>query len=320
MDRNRLEQRLREHAEAVQRATEINPIDFREFSEFCEPVRDKAGYKNADPPADSSYLRKEIHHRLRIIIAAALVILAIVVGTFSVSALFGSDFLSQVMNSSGMKSGAETGKWFYHKGNVIVVVVPESPVEIFVSKDGGETWSVSKVAGTDCGYHYGRLIKGFQYSGGFVGMNEDESGYLVLTAEETLGSQDARIFLTQNGGETWGEIKNLNDIHRFTVTGAGYSPEEIVFVSFRYYVDSGPDIWYSEDRGENWQRLLVRMPKEYSEYRFDAQSPSFDGLKGTYTLAFYHEADGREEKGIVNLVSDDGGRTWEFEAKGDSAE
>ena len=56
----------------------------------------------------------------------------------------------------------------------------------------------------------------------------------------------------------------------------------------------------------------------YAEYRFDAQSPSFDGLKGIYPLKFWHEADGKEERGVINLVSDDGGRTWAFEEKNDS--
>ena len=66
--------------------------------------------------------------------------------------------------------------------------------------------------------------------------------------------------------------------------------------------------------------MPVEIPEEYSEYRFDAQSPSFDGLKGTYPLAFYHKADEKHEKGIINLVRDDGGKTCVFEDKGEGHE
>ena len=313
LDMDRLEQRLREHAETVQKGMKIKPVDFHECGGL---IGKDSRSDNADISA-SPRPRQGFHRRLRVIIAVALIVLAVVVGTFSVSALFGSDFLNKVLNSKDMKSEAETGEWFYHKGDTIVIVVPESPVEVFISKDGGETWDVSRVGGTDCGYHFGELKKGFEYANSYVGLNEDGSGYLVLTTGLALGSQEARIFLTQDEGKTWGEIKNLDGIRMFMVTGAGYSPEEIVFMSFRYYLDWGPDIWYTEDRGENWQRMPVEIPEKYAEYRFDAQSPSFDGLKGIYPLKFWHEADGKEERGVINLVSDDGGRTWAFEEKND---
>ena len=80
LDMDRLEQRLREHAETVQKGMKIKPVDFHECGGL---IGKDSRSDNADISA-SPRPRQGFHRRLRVIIAVALIVLAVVVGTFSV--------------------------------------------------------------------------------------------------------------------------------------------------------------------------------------------------------------------------------------------
>ena len=43
----------------------------------------------------------------------------------------------------------EEGQWVYLEGDEIAVIVPQSPVVVVLSQDGGETWTQSVVEGSD---------------------------------------------------------------------------------------------------------------------------------------------------------------------------
>lgn len=234
-------------------------------------------------------------------------VLGLVLNAFSQG---GRDY---VPNQNVIQEQLQKGQWAYLNGSNIAVIVPESPVKILLSDDGGTTWKESVVQDSDRMELYGDMRDDVQYLGGFIGFFGENGGYLVLTAGVSMNDQPMRIYLTSDGGNTWSEIGNPYDRHASVLTGAGFSTSEIGFISYRYYEDAGPDIWWTSDGGDTWQKLLVTFPEPYAsgEYRFTPQSPTFDGKNGVYPIVVSHGE--IENDTTIYMYSDDAGLTWKFE-------
>ncbi|HML37988.1 MAG TPA: hypothetical protein PKA19_11310 [Bacillota bacterium] len=255
----------------------------------------------------------------RTLIAAA-VIVAVLGTTAAAAASKGINILDMVLKPFSDRDAAviqeelDNGQWAYLNGDNIAVIVPESPTKVLLSDDGGKTWKKVSVSGSGEGYHNGAMQKEMQYTGGYIGFSSKKEGYLVLTTEAALGSQDARIFLTADGGKNWDEIGNLNGIHNAIITGAGFASSQVGFISYRYSMDAGPDIWWTADRGKTWNRLEVKVPEQYQSerYRFTPLSPSFDGLNGVYPITVIDQSTPNYDKTTISMYSDDGGMSWSF--------
>lgn len=262
-----------------------------------------------------------------ILIAAVIAALAVTVTAAAVSE--GTNLLSLILggfyqndrdrdpDQNVIQHQIDEGQWIYLNGDNVAVIVPESPVKIMLSGDGGKTWKESIVCGSDEMETYGVLRHDFQYHGGYIGFFGESGGYLVLTAGVSMNNQPMRIYLTDDGGNTWTEIGNpySRSIHISVLTGAGFSTQEIGFISYRYYEDAGPDIWWTADGGDTWEKLLVTIPAEYASYMFTPQTPAFDGKDGVYPIAYHGsgEVEGTTVEGTVYMYSHDYGLTWEFE-------
>ena len=202
----------------------------------------------------------------------------------------------------------EEGQWVSLNGGQVAVIVPESPVRLLLSSDGGETWRETVITESRDMFFLGAYQEDMQYQGGYVGFN-GQDGYLVLTSGISMNHQALRIFLTADGGETWREIGTPYDQHISVLTGAGFASQEVGFISYRYFEDAGPDIWRTTDGGETWSRLEIELPEEYQGGHFTPLSPSFDGLDGVYPIEMLA---GDETERIICLYSRDGGLTWSF--------
>lgn len=260
-----------------------------------------------------------------ILIAAVIAALAVTVTAAAVSE--GTNILSLILRAfspsnsdyvpdqNAIQHQIDEGQWVYLNDENVAVIVPESPVKILLSSDGGTIWKESTVCGSDEMVTYGDLRHDVQYLGGFIGFFGESGGYLVLTAGVAMNDQPMRIYLTNDGGNTWSEIGNPYSEHASVLTGAGFSTYEIGFISYRYYEDAGPDIWWTADGGNTWQKLLVTIPEEYASYMFTPQTPTFDGKDGIYPIAYHGsgEVEGTIVEGTVYMYSHDYGLTWEFE-------
>lgn len=186
-----------------------------------------------------------------------------------------------------------------------------------LSADGGESWEVSTVTGSDIGYHTGRTQFDCKYEGGYIGFTSELEGYLVLLTPVSLGSQNARFFLTHDSGKTWEESGNLNEFYPFVITGVGFSSQDVGFVSYRYYHENGPIIWQTKDGCKTWDRLDIELPTQYQAggYRATPLSPRFSGIEGVYPIEVKLDYDSDPNPTIITIemLSHDGGLTWSFD-------
>ncbi len=263
-------------------------------------------------------MKKRVFSRRKVLffIAAALTLLG---AATAVAASMGYHPLGMILAGYG-KMGAdadptfvqeqlENGQWVSLSGSHIAVIVPESPVKILLSSDGGKSWSESVVEGSQKMEFLGAQREQMQYAGGYIGFFEKSGGYLILTSGVAMNHQALRIFLTDDSGKTWHEIGNPYEQHISVLTGAAFSTPEIGFISYRYFEDSGPDIWWTHDGGESWEKLPVTLPPKYrSHCSFTPGSPVFDGKKGTCPITVFSGS----VTETIYMYSDDAGLTWHF--------
>lgn len=252
-------------------------------------------------------------------IAAAIAALLAVIGT--AAAVRGVDPVSLIADAFAKRGIDETpdqieeqikdGEWVALNDDNVAIIVPESPVKILLSSDGGQTWKESVVENSEGMEAFDDWNDNIVYYGGYIGFFGENGGYLVLNAPTAMGIEPIRIFLTGDGGDTWREIGNPTDIHPSVSTGAGFSTSRIGFISYKYREVTGPDIWRTLDGGETWEKLTVKLPDGYTEdYRFTPLTPSFDGEKGIYPIKVLNSQTG--EEGMITMRSDDFGMTWSF--------
>ncbi len=264
--------------------------------------------------------KKGFRTKTALVIAAAAAALLAVIGT--AAAVMGVDPVSLIRNAFAKRGIDETpdhieeqienGEWVSLNDDNVAVIVPESPVRLLLSADGGRTWRESVVANSEGMEAFGDWRDGIVYYGGYIGFFGENGGYLALKAPPAMGREPIRLFLTDDGGDTWREIGNPTDSHPAVSTGAGFSTPRIGFVSYRYGEDAGPDIWRTLDGGETWEKLTVTLPDGYTENRrFTPLTPSFDGEKGVYPIEVLNTQTGEEE--LITMRSDDYGLTWSFE-------
>lgn len=254
------------------------------------------------------------------VIAAAAAALLAVIGT--AVAVMEVDPVSLIINAYAKRGIDETtdhieeqienGEWVALNDDNVAVIVPESPVKILLSSDGGQTWRETVVVDSEGMEAFGDWRDGIVYYGGYIGFFGENGGYLVLQAPPAMGREPVRIFLTDDGGDTWRAIGDPTDSHPGVSTGAGFSTPRIGFVSYRYSEDAGPDIWRTLDGGDTWEKLTVTLPDGYTEdHRFTPLTPSFDGEKGVYPIEVLDTRTGEEE--LITMRSDDFGLTWSLE-------
>lgn len=177
----------------------------------------------------------------------------------------------------------------------------ESPLYVLVSEDRGETWNEYTIEGA----------KG--YDAKFIGFTNKQDGWIVAGGSAGVGHSLNYVYQTSDGGKTWQELGNPNDLYAEHLTGAGFANKEIGFLGFRYYEDSGPVIYWTKDKGESWEKLVVSLPETFDEYQKTPLSPIFNGKEGLLPILLQHR-DNENLTRTIYLSSKDSGLTWTYDA------
>lgn len=183
----------------------------------------------------------------------------------------------------------------------------EEPAIVLISNDEGQTWNSYDVAGTKSSEIYEK----------YIGFTTKTNGWLILTSGVAMGHQENRIFQTSNGGKTWDEIGNTNDVYARVVTGAGFANSEIGFVSFRYDSDPNPVVYRTDDQGKTWAKCSLVIPESFKSITSyaTALSPVFNGADGVLPVVLRNNSwpDGDSVDVTVQYKTSDYGKTWTFD-------
>lgn len=202
-----------------------------------------------------------------------------------------------------------TGFFISEDKTAIVYGGAASPLKVLISEDKGKNWNTYTVADDhSSSYSVVKTAMGYRK---FIGFTTKNKGWLVATDGVAMGRQNNRIFLTSDGGKTWLETGNSNDIYARVLEGAGFSNEEIGFLCFRYETDFQPAICWTQDGGATWEKLYVSLPKAYDKYNKTPLSPVFEGAKGYLPILL---SNGNGDAATVYLTTGDYGKNWTYSA------
>lgn len=200
----------------------------------------------------------------------------------------------------------ETG-FFISEDKTAIVYGPlndkTSTLHVLISEDMGKTWN-------------DYIIPDAKGHGLFIGFTSKKAGWMVSGHSNGVGSALNYVYQTSDGGKTWTEVKNPNDVYSEHLTGAGFANKDTGFLGYRYYSDDGPVIYWTKDQGQSWERLSVSLPEKFSSYKKNPLSPIFKGKQGLFPIALIDQD--AEITGTIYLTSTDGGLSWEYDEKLDS--
>jgi photosystem II stability/assembly factor-like uncharacterized protein len=212
------------------------------------------------------------------------------------------------MSRDAWDRGISSGGFFISEDKTAIVYNPEpgnlSPLHVLISDDMGETWNDT-------------IIQGAKGDELFIGFTSKTDGWMTSGASHGVGRALNYVFQTADGGKTWKEVGNPNDVYSEHLTGAGFSNKDIGFLGFRYYRDAGPEIYWTMDQGASWKKLEIKLPEEFNDYNKTPLSPIFNGKEGLYPILLTNQENG-ERVGIIYFYSKDEGLTWGYDGKLDN--
>lgn len=200
-------------------------------------------------------------------------------------------------NSPGMQA-LQTGFYISAQKTAIAYGGNDAPIQVLISDDMGKTWNTYEVAGSE----YKRDTK-------IIGFITKDDGWLVASPGSALGTAKNDVYLTSDGGKTWTETGNPNDLYPCNMTGAGFSTKEIGFIGYRVDALVGPTIYWTQDAGKTWAKYEMETPAEFDEYTKTPMSPVFWGAKGLWPISL------RKNDSVYTtcMTSGDYGRTWVYD-------
>lgn len=171
--------------------------------------------------------------------------------------------------------------------------------KIQYSYDNGRTWASCSVIDCpsiiDC----------------FMGFSSNQFGWLIINGDVGLGSQLHYIYFTEDGGKTWSETGNTNELGSHMLSGAGFSEKKIGLLNYIY--QDGPTgsakIHQTLDGGTTWEIIQLEIPGQYADCTAQALFPVFDGNKGVMPV----EVVNSKMRKTINCYSSDYGKTWTFD-------
>lgn len=203
------------------------------------------------------------------------------------------------MDADGLYEECDTGFFISEAVTAIAYGGNDAPIQVLISCDMGKTWNTYSVEGSEP-----------MGTSRYIGFVSEDDGWLVASTGSAAGLSYNYVFRTTDGGKTWTQAGNPNDLYAHNISGAGFATAEIAFLSFRVDSDPGPTIYWTQDGGDTWMQIDVTVPEEY-DYNIPL-SPFFTGADGIYPIQYKTSDSG--DYITYDLISDDYGSTWTYDA------
>ncbi|HWQ76670.1 MAG TPA: DUF4362 domain-containing protein [Syntrophomonas sp.] len=155
------------------------------------------------------------------------------------------------------------------------------------------------------------------------GYTSEKDGWFIGSGDTTTGRQKNYVYLTHDGGNTWTETGNVNDVWPRVLTCGAFANDQIGFLCFRYEDENDRKgsqnfgrIYRTTDGGNTWAQydlgLVWYMPFN-TEMFGEVRSISFVGDSGKGTMDFFTKSSGDnpDSGNILILMTSDFGATWE---------
>ncbi|HWP79155.1 MAG TPA: DUF4362 domain-containing protein [Candidatus Acidoferrum sp.] len=159
-------------------------------------------------------------------------------------------------------------------------------------------------------------LDGGEWPSSQSGYTTELEGWFIGTGDTAMGQQENYVYLTHDGGITWEETGNVNDVWPRVLTCGAFANEKIGFLCFRYDIEDFGRIYRTTDGGETWEQfdlgLVWYMPFNV-EMAGEVRSISFAGDSGKGAMDFFTKLSGDdpENGSLLTLMTDDFGATWE---------
>lgn len=193
-----------------------------------------------------------------------------------------------------IKSILKENTYYISHEKTAFISTNQSDILITISNDKGKSWSDFTLEGA--------------YQGGdlYIGFSSEDVGYFAFTTDVAMGTQYNYIYTTKDGGKTWSEIGNTNEVYHRVATGIGFLDDKVGFVGFRYESDNNPTVYRTDDAGDTWNKIEAHLPYEYASDYATPLSPKFKDDIGILPVKL------RDNDKIINFVSKDKGLTWVY--------
>jgi hypothetical protein len=154
-------------------------------------------------------------------------------------------------------------------------------------------------------------LNGEPFAGHFNGFTSVAEGWFVGSTGVALGMQHSYVFLTHDGGKTWAETGNVNDICPNVLTCALFVDDKTGFLCFRYTDGAGP-LYRTENGGETWERCEVPAVTELLNGDGIGEVRTIRVTKeNDLEMTYFASPEGDVNTGrLYTSVSTDSGKTW----------
>lgn len=205
---------------------------------------------------------------------------------------------------NGPRNELIEGSYVIHSKRTAFVIGGRQGLHLLLSEDQGDSWNEVNI--TD-------KIQGARMR--LLGFTSARDGYLIATGYRTMASEGNYLFKTNDGGHSWKEAGSVSGVTSL-VTDGGLINNELGFVSFGSINFENqpprPSLYRTADGGETWKEVKVPIPNEYKGIFTVAETPIFNGSKGTLLVNQGPNGDYLGGNILAKFTSKDMGKTWDF--------
>lgn len=97
--------------------------------------------------------------------------------------------------------------------------------------------------------------EGGKWASSQSGFTSNQEGWFIGSSDVAMGNQKNYVYLTHDGGKTWTETCNMNDVWPRVLNCGVFANDKIGFLCFRYDTENFGRIYRTTDGGKTWAKF-----------------------------------------------------------------